>query len=120
MGYPLLNFYRIFLIVTIVGIIGYMLFAPNDLDDGGAITFDEYVVAYIPPVIAIVSLLAMIQLIGMVLELWNRHGEDHEILVAKNKMLSEQVRRLEKSVNELNAKVTGSDSPVDGVGKRLD
>lgn len=120
-SYPLLNIYRIVLIIVIVGLVGSAaLTSTDDLYDGGAITTAEYIEAYLPPLLAIVGLLAMIQVIGTVIEISNRQHEDHQALLDKQKALSEQIRQLEKSVTELRAKSTRSEPPINAVGKRLD
>jgi hypothetical protein len=133
-NYPLLNIYRIMLILIIIGVLGYALFGPHDLYDGGTITFDEYIETYVPPALVIVGLLAMIQLIGTVIELSNRQHESYHLLLDKNKLLTEQIRQLEKSTAEFSAalrKLEKSDtelkgmvqrsiSPINAIGKRLD
>jgi hypothetical protein len=119
-NYPLLNIYRIVLILMIIGLVGYIAIMPQDLYDGGAITTAEYVEAYLPPILAIIGLLATIQVIGTVIEVSNRQHEDHQALLDKQKVLSDQIRQLEKALAEQNSRNARSETPINAVGRPID
>lgn len=101
-NYPILQIYRVLIIIALVLLIGYTIFvAPQQVDDFGAGLPEEYIEVYAPLLLTGFGLLALIQLIGTVIETANRQREDHFDLMNKIKQLNEHINQLEKAKVEL-------------------
>ena len=105
-NYPLLQIYRIMLIIALVLLIGYgAINGQAAIDDFGRGLPEEYLEVYVPLILAAIGLLAVIQLIGLVIETATQQQEHQLKITDQERMLRERLFQLEKANKELTAQV---------------